>query len=118
MRQAGRFEGFSLARGQVPYGRRLGAYGLTDSALVQDWLVAWRERGPAPVAQREAHKRQGVSRALPTVSATAASLLSIRVKPNSYGFIEPNPWPCDECNRRELVPDTYRSLRSVVWMVG
>lgn len=82
---------------------------------VPGWLAAWRERGPAPPAQRERRTRQGCSGASRPVSPTAEAQ---RPKPDGLGFVIPDPWPYDGGQRREPVLDTAFNPARIVRRVG
>jgi len=90
---------------------------VTD-ALNPAWLVAWRERGPAPPAQREPHPCQGGNGETPTVSAVAEAQRPQRTTANYQGFVEPVPWPDDGGKRREKVLDVDHNPPRVVRVVG
>jgi hypothetical protein len=90
---------------------------VTD-ALTPPWLVAWRERCPAPPAQREQQPRQGGNGETATVSAVAEASRPQRPKVNYQGFVEPLPWPDDGGRRRETVLDVDHNPPRVVRVVG
>ena len=83
------------------------------------WLRAWRERGPQPLAQTRPSARHGGSRRAAASAAVAEAARPSRPKGNSYGFIEPEPWPYDGGKRRESVLDLEyfppRVVRKVGW---
>lgn len=83
------------------------------------WLVAWRERGPAPPAQPRQRTRQGGNGEPTPVSAVAEAQRPQRSKVDSFGFVEPERWPDDGGVRRETVLDMDhhppRVVRSVGW---
>lgn len=82
-------------------------------------LAAWRERGPQPLAQPRTSARQGGSRTAAASTAVAEAARCTRPKGNSYGFVEPEPWPYDGGKRRESVLDLEyfppRIVRKVGW---
>lgn len=92
--------------------------GAVTDALNPPWLAAWRERGPAPPAQREPHPCQGGNGETATVSAVAEAAPPQRPKVNYQGFVEPLPWPDDGGRRRERVLDVDHNPPRVVRVVG
>lgn len=83
------------------------------------WLVAWRERGPAPPAQPQQRTRQGGNGEPAPASAVAEAQRPRRPTINGQGFVEPERWPYDGGARRETVLDTDchppRVVRTVGW---
>jgi hypothetical protein len=96
----------------------LGIWSVTDSApeIVPAWLAAHRENSAQRLPQREKRVRQGAT--TPKQEKRTVARLP-QAKGNSYGFVEPERWPFDDCKRREAVLDTYynppRMVRRVGW---
>ena len=99
-------------------GPDMGAVWVSADELAPPWLIAWRERGPAPPAQREQRPRQGCNGEPATVSAVAEAARPKRSRANYQGFIELEPWPDDGGQRRERVLDADHNPPRVVRVVG
>lgn len=86
--------------------------------IVPAWLAAYRENPAAAVPQREKRVRQRPTPPKQGKRAVAALKAASHRGGNSYGFIEPERWPFDECVRRESVLDTDHNPPRVVRNVG
>jgi hypothetical protein len=82
------------------------------------WLVAWRERDHQ---QSQAPKQPKPRKPAPPRRSTSdGPLVPLRMRGQAaaIGIVEPEPWPFDDCVRREKVFDIELSPPRVVRRVG